>query len=249
MSDTTKQPATQPKSSRGIWLRLGVVLLLCLGVLFWAQRGTEREFKPSAGVELSLPEFIGNYWGETQEISEGERVILPSDTEIAKKAYDDGRGLIINCQIVLSGADKRSIHRPEICLPGQGWNIRSGQVVPVELKSGRTLEVMKLDLVRPVQVGPNDRRDLPMVFLYWFVGENMTTPDHKERILATYKDMLLHNTMHRWAYVIVSAPVLEGFTPNGKNEAETIQILKDFIRDIVPHFQKSEMADEPKKSG
>jgi hypothetical protein len=47
--------------------------------------------------------------------------------------------------------------------------------------------------------------------------------------------------VHRWAYVIVSAPVLQNFTQGGLNEEQTLERLKAFIQDIVPMFQKSEM--------
>jgi hypothetical protein len=80
-----------------------------------------------------------------------------------------------------------------------------------------------------------------MLFLYWYVGNQMTTHDQITRILRSNFDLLLHNKVHRWAYVIVSAPVLDGFISNGRNEAQTLELLQDFIREAVPRFQKSEM--------
>ena len=53
--------------------------------------------------------------------------------------------------IVLSGAEKRSIHRPEVCLPAQGWQIRSAHGREVRLDDGRTLPVTVLTVARNVQ--------------------------------------------------------------------------------------------------
>jgi predicted RNase H-like HicB family nuclease len=52
--------------------------------------------------------------------------------------------------------------------------------------------------------------------------------------------MLLHNTNLRWAYVIVSAPVLEGITQQGKNAKETLAMLKEFIAHLAPEIMKSD---------
>ena len=45
-----------------------------------------------AGVAISLPEFVGEWYGTDQPVSEGERQILGPDTEFARKLYTNGRG-------------------------------------------------------------------------------------------------------------------------------------------------------------
>jgi hypothetical protein len=50
--------------------------------------------------------------------------------------------------------------------------------------------------------------------------------------------MLLHNTNHRWAYVIVSAPILDGFAPKGRNAEQTLELLKEFIATLAPQIIK-----------
>jgi hypothetical protein len=132
-----------------IWRGLVIVLLAAVTVIacLW---GTPPATKSEPGVVMELPGSLIGLWGSDQPVSESEKVILPADTEFAKKIYSDGMGNDIHCQIVLAGAEKRSIHRPEVCLPAQGWTIKSGEVVPVKLADGRTLEVMKLTVVRPV---------------------------------------------------------------------------------------------------
>jgi len=198
--------------------------------------GTPPAGVSETGVSLDLPGEVAGLWGTTQDVSEAERVILPPDTRFAKKMYSDGRGTDINCQIVLAGAEKRSIHRPEICLRGQGWELKSGQVMPIKMADGRSLDVMRLTIARPVTLSNGGQRELTAYYLYWFVGKDTITPHHLVRVLRTNLDMLLHNTNHRWAYVIVSAPVLEGLVPGGKSAPETLRILERFVSEIAPHI-------------
>jgi len=197
---------------------------------------TPEAAKSEPGIKMELPNTVGKLWGTEQPISESEKAILPGDTGFAKKLYSDGLGNDIHCQIVLAGAEKRSIHRPEICLPGQGWTVKSGEVIPVELDNGRTLRVMKLTVARPVTLQNGEQRELTNLFCYWFVGKDTTTPHHLSRVVKTNLDMLLHNTNHRWAYVIVSSPVLRGFVPGGKDTAETLAGIKKFIAELAPQI-------------
>lgn len=230
--------AARPASTVPLWRSLVVLALAGLTVAA-CLIGTPPAGKSETAIRMDLPNSVGMFLGTEQKVTESERVILPEDTEFAKKLYSNGLGLDINCQVVLAGAEKRSIHRPEICLPGQGWMVKSGQVLPVKLSNGKTLEVMKLVIARPVTLNNGQQKELTSLFLYWFVGKDTTTPHHMVRVLKTNLDMLLHNTNHRWAYVIVSSPVLEGFTPGGKNEQQTLEKLESFISELAPQIMKS----------
>lgn len=236
-----EQPAPPPV--RPSWKWLVVFLLLCTLVAGFTKVTTRPDVVPEAGVILELPERVLGMRGEELEISEAEKLILPDDTEFAKMNYSDAFGeASIGCQIVLSGGDRRSIHRPEACLPGQGWNMLSNEPMDIELPSGTVLTVQKLRLGRTVETPDGHRYNLPMVFLYWYVGSEMTTHDQFERIFRSNLDLLLHNRVHRWAYVVVSAPVLQGIMPGGLGEAETLERMTAFIQEAVPQFQRSEMA-------
>lgn len=218
--------------------RILIVLALVGLTLFACFRGTPPAAASEDGVFMELPELVGRFQGTDKEVSDSELSILPKDTVFAKKLYTDNFGETINCQIVLAGAEKSSIHRPELCLPGQGWTLKYGEVIPVTLDDGRTLQVMKLFIGRPVTLANGDVKELTSLFLYWFVGKDMSTPRHVVRLAKTYFDMLLHNTNHRWAYVIVSAPILKGFAPHGKNQEETLEELKAFIAELAPEIMK-----------
>ena len=198
---------------------------------------------PHAGVVMDLPERVGQFTGKWIGASPAEVALLPSDTQIVRREYVDLTGDRIMASIVLSGGEKRSIHQPEICLPGQGWIIRGGQVEKIVMNDSRPLEVMDLSLVRDVEVGPGDRRKLPAHYFYWFVGDQVTTPYHWKRIFLNSYDRITKNRNHRWAYVIVMAVVTEGFLPMGKNETQTIEMLKQFTAEAAPSFMRASTPD------
>lgn len=189
-----------------------------------------------AGLRMELPNFVGEYLGTDADVGANVRKILPDDTEFARKIYVSTHQDQIDTQIVLAGAEKRSIHRPEICLRGQGWTITSGEVIKVSLKNGKVLPVMTLSLWREAILRDGSRKKVRSYFMYWFVGRDTVTSYHWKRIFLTSWDRLVHNKTHRWAYVLVSAPVTGDLSYHGKSPEETLEMLKGFIGDLAPRF-------------
>jgi len=233
---------SQPETvSRDLIVKVAAVLVLVAIAVGLCMKAEDLNSASEPGVVMALPDSVDGFYGTEEKKSEAEKKLLPEDTVILRKRYENAAGDQITCSIVLSGGEKRSIHRPEICLPSQGWTIGSGEKIPIPLKSGKKMEVMDLSLTRPYEIRPNVFRPLQSQFLYWFVGKDRTTADHKVRILETSWDRVFKKINHRWAYVSVSAPVLEGYKPGGKDVAATQAMMRKFISDIVPYFQKSEM--------
>jgi hypothetical protein len=218
--------------------RIAVVIVLAAATALSFRFSGSVNGATESGVVMELPAQVGLFIGKDQEISEGERFVLPRDTEIVKKAYTDPSGDMLNAQIVLSGAEKRSIHRPELCLPAQGWSINRQEALPVTLSDGRRIMVMKNTIARPVEVRPGMTRPLTSLYCYWFVGKDATTSSHVMRVFLTSWDRIFHHRNHRWAYVAVSAPVLEGFTPRGRNSEGTQRMITDFISEMGPAVMK-----------
>ncbi len=225
---------------RNLWGRLAAAVLFFALVLAVCRFSPNPNSSLQAGVRMQLPDSYNGMMATDLGMSAAEQKILPTDTGFARKLYRDPAGDQIACTLVLAGGEKRSIHRPEVCLPGQGWNIRSGEVVPVTLSNGRRLEVMKLTLEQDVQTGPGHYIKRKCLFLYWFVGKGVTTPSHTWRVFLTSWDRVMRNLNHRWAYVIASSLVMDNLMPNGKNEEQTLQMLEKFISDTAPTFMLEE---------
>jgi len=218
-----------------------MVLILTVLVLLAYWFNPPLDVQPQAGVVMNLPILVGDYFGKEGEVTSIEHSILPQDTEFARRIYDDTQGHEITCSIVLSGAEQRSIHRPEACLVGQGWTIIGQDDIPIPLLSGHTLVARKLSLSRQ-KIGPNNEPvSVRAFFVYWFVGQNVTTPSHFTRILLSNWDRVVHNRAHRWAYVSVFSFITENLRPDGLNADQTQTLLANFTKQIVPTFQINEM--------
>jgi EpsI family protein len=222
-----------------LWKTLVVLGLgLCTVLAFSSSRSINQH--GASGVDMDLPSVVGEFSGTPEKVSDREVAILPKDTQFAKMLYTGPSGHQVNVQIVLAGIEKRSIHRPELCLPSQGWTIETREVTPVKLENGKKLEVMKLFITRPVEIRPGETKPLHSLYFYWFVGDHVTTPYHSVRILRSSWDRIFHRRNHRWAYVIVSAPVLEGFSPGGLNVEETEKLLENLVAKIAPKIMLGE---------
>jgi len=206
---------------------------------------------PQSGIVMSLPSIVGvtmpnqtaaQFYGLKAPISDGELGILPSDTELLRKQYGDVRGNeSILCTLLLSGAEQRSIHRAEVCLAGQGWTVVDQEDVPVPLGSGHKFVVRKLGIQRDSVSRDGQHHIVHALFMYWFVGENITTSSHVMRVLLNSWDRIVYNRAHRWAYIMVMAPVSDSLRPGGLNAAQTQPMMTNFISQVVPSFEKSEM--------
>jgi hypothetical protein len=229
-----------------LW-KSGAVLLLgaSVGLLCWAK--PVPSMAPQAGVVMHLPGYVAagsGFLGENAEETQAERNILPPDTGFLRKIYRDYPGPSeIVCTIVLSGAMQQSIHRPEVCLVAQGWSITNEENLAIHLKSGRLLTVRNLT-TRRVATQEGHAVTQTRYNMYWFVGENTTTASHLMRVFLTSWDRIAHNRAHRWAYVTVAAPITQGIRTNGLDAAATQALMVEFIRQVVPDFQRSEMPDE-----
>jgi hypothetical protein len=203
-----------------------------------------------AGVISALPLVAGGFVGEEEKASEIELKLLPTDTTLIKRTYHTpGRRMeerdTVHASLVIAGQDTRSIHRPEVCLPGQGWTITSSRVLPIELSNGQSLYVRDLAIERTDQRAES-RRLIKAHYIYWFIGKDVTTTSDAKRQWLSFSDSIFRHVNHRWAYPSVMALVTQGMNPRGSQQRErtdeqTITMLMDFIRTFAPKFQKNLM--------
>jgi len=214
-------------------------LLICgLGTVFFIPRETQIMM---SRVKMALPEMLGYWEGKPAIVTDEERSKLASDTEFARKVYDDGLGDQVLVSIVLSGHDlDNSIHRPERCLPAQGWTIEDSTSlkVPVAEAPGGWLPVTRLHDYREFTDHGVVKKQYNLNY-YWFIGYTDLTASHFEREYIDMKDRLLHGYNQRWAYVTVAATVTQGLEPPGeewmgKDTAQTDEMLQKMIALVYP---------------
>jgi EpsI family protein len=219
-------------------LSILLVLLIGFGSVFLLPRTSESS---PAGISLALPDFVGGWIGEEGNVTTREREVLAKDTQFARKNYKNAAGDRISVSIVLSGDDMtNSIHRPERCLPAQGWSVQSSEKKVLPMANGKTLGVTKLRDVRSIELPDKSRATLHNVNYYWFVGYRDMTASHLTRTGFDLRDRLLHGYNQRWAYVTVTANVSEHLWRPERSEDETSAILEDFIQKLVPDLKRPE---------
>jgi len=219
-------------------LRAATVAFLSVITAFFCLNAAETVTGDSSGVTLTLPEQILGIQGVEIPVSQAEKDSLPPDTQYDKASYRLPDGNVMSYSIVLSGESRNSIHRPEVCLPGQGWFILEEEVRPVDIGGGQILHVKDLTLEQDFEDSTGKLRTLQAHYYYWFVGRDVTTPKHVSRILLTSYDNVFRNVNHRWAYVALMSFVGATSEEGGSTNEETQRGMDEFIAASVREFQQ-----------
>ena len=163
-----------------------------------------------------------------------EANLLPHDTGMLKKQYRHPTGRIVNLGVVLSGKERGSIHRPEVCQTGQGRDLVSKHVLDVEIPGRKKpLKVMVLELEQIARSPDGQQTQVGSYYAYWFVGKDRETPYHHMRMFLMASDRVLRNVAHRWAYVSAS-----GIREIGSSDYE--DEIREVISALYPHMKLGE---------
>src|SRR5882724_7460778 len=174
-------------------LMAAMVALLAIGEMFFLARISALTPEGAAGITLTadgrnpveLPTFLGTEWiGRHTEVSAVERDILPPDTGFSRKLYvpvDDPAHAVF-LSIVLSGHDRTSIHRPELCLVGQGWTLQDATTHRFSYPGhGDAAFAATILHVQREIVTPRGHKTVPQRGAYWFVSSDAVVATHGER--------------------------------------------------------------------
>jgi hypothetical protein len=165
-------------------------------------------------------------------------------------AYGPGTQDQVEFTLVQAGSERRSIHRPEVCLTGQGWTLLNSETLSIEVSPGHVLQVKDLSIEKTIQASGKPPRQIRAHYVYWFIGTDVTTPHHVERIWLTTWDSVRRNVNHRWAYASALALVTDNFTPEEigqriRDADQTLEMMTALIKDLAPKFQKGLMPTTP----
>ena len=218
----------------------GIVLHLPEQVAGW--RGVDLLFCPdrACGGQFSSAQLAGAttcpQCGATLgNMNWAERSMLPADTGLVRKYYArSGHQDGVHATIVLSGDDRSSIHRPQVCMTAAGNEIDRERVIRIPLP-GRDapLEVMVLDMSRTGVRADGTPAASTSYYAYWFVGKNRETASHIQRMVWMGYDRVFHGVSHRWAYI-----ALAGVRAPGSDAH--LQTIADFASQLHPALLKPE---------
>jgi hypothetical protein len=187
----------------------------------------------SVRLDLELPERVLDF--TSTNLAEAQIVTdyLPKDTSFVSRRYVGADGAWAIASVILMGADRTSIHRPDYCLPGQGWQIRDKTEVKLNL-AGVTpyeLPVMKWILSNTFTAPDGSKQNVSGIYVFWFVTEHQTTDDFPAMLRSMLLHQLTHGVLQRWAYVSYFTACQPG------QEDAAFTRMKQLITAAVPEFQ------------
>ena len=153
---------------------------------------------------VSLPASLPGYRSQLDAIPELELSFLPPDTTFGRRSYQGVESLPpISASVVLMGADRTSIHRPEYCMTGIGWQILQQTIRRIEVPGWPpgSLEVQRFDMTRTVEREDGRKVTINGVYVFWFVADGIRTASHSARQWQMVRDILSKGRSPRWAYI------------------------------------------------
>jgi exosortase len=161
---------------------------------------------------IVLGELAG-FTSEELPPSESELTVLPGDTQFVKRKYTDNAGNWYLVTAVIGGTSKSSIHRPELCLPTQGFLMASSRTEEVAGNDWRFITLA--------------RGGVPaMGFAYTFFNQaGFRTASHTKRILRDVFDRSFYNRIDRWVMITVNS---------SRSDGESVAAFVKRISEMLP---------------
>lgn len=169
----------------------------------------------SANMPISIPAEIGSYRQQGPDVPVAENVQRLLETNsVLMRTYRGPTGRPIELAVVYAGSTRRSLHFPEVCIVGQGWEIREQDMLPI----GFSFDATKLVLVR-------DRTTEAV--LYWYkTGERLT---------GSFFTNSWHWTLQQLTKGTATSSMIRISTPIRNNDEESaFLLLEDFAEKLAP---------------
>jgi hypothetical protein len=184
-------------------------------------------------MDFDLPEHVLDFSSKPTPQDKTVLDQLPKDTSFAQRLYTAPDGFWVNANIVLMGTDRTSIHKPEFCIPGQGWRIDQKERINLSIEGRHPpqLRVAKWMITNFIQDAGGQKKEVRGLYVFWFVARTEETTDHWKRIWWMTRDLLTTGVLQRWAYISYFAVCEPG------QEEATFERMKKLIAASVPEFQ------------
>ena len=213
---------------------LGVILSLT----FFIPEKSELQFS-SMSMELPLRFDLSGWYGIRKQESPEERLTLAPDTLFSKADYRllysnewNKETPDVHVSLVFSGNDmNQSIHRPELCLPGQGHLRLQATDTNLTLNNGKEVKFTRLTSFRRNESLPDKK--LHYIHYYTFVGKGNIRHSHMQRTICDILDRTLKGKVQRWAYCQIGtywSPQL------GTTQEDADRLIQKLICQLLPEI-------------
>jgi hypothetical protein len=187
-----------------------------------------------AAVGVLLPAKVTGFQSRPMPITTAELEGLPRDTTFGRMGYWSAeKDFQVELTTVLMGTDHTSIHQPQYCLYGQGWNVTNSERIVLRMDRPHPYDIpaMKLTATRLFQDPKGPPRPMSGIYVYWFVSGNKITSEEGSRLWSMASTLLKKGEIERWAYISCFTACHPG------QESATFERLQKFISASVPEFQ------------
>lgn len=152
----------------------------------------------------------------------GENTVLPRDTKIVKRVYRSSWGTQFLVSAVIGGVNKSSIHRPELCLPAQGFLMSDPSDFEVD---GRPYHAIQI----------NSRANPPATLAYTFFNQaGVRTSSHMRRIFMDTWDRSVLCRIDRWVMVTVHVSAPSGFAVSRPHDRLELERFLRSLEGVLP---------------
>jgi hypothetical protein len=214
---------------------VGLIVLAAGFLSYW--KNNQRLGKPGVQIielddkgklAMAFPETVLAYGSEEVVVPDVVINTLPSDTTIGMRLYRGGDGFEMQLTGVMMGTDRTSLHQPQFCLTGAGFNIKETVLDTIKIESEESYEL-------PVMILKSEKELLGRMYtgyyIYWFVADGLATAKHGERMWWMAKELFTTGELQRWAYISCLAVC------DPRNEEVTLSRMKSFLVNAIPRFQ------------
>jgi exosortase len=221
------------------WAQLGSVITILGGALgICAMTDASYQVAP-ANISPDMPAQVLNFVSTDQPMTSREQSILAEDVRIGRRLYTTTDRAIL-ATAVLSGAEKRSLHSPDDCLPAQGWMVSSESIITMDVGDGKEVSATLMSMFRDVVDKGGQRVRIRGINIFWYVGSDGTTcAGYQEHVIKTYTDAFFKNINHRWTLLTFFVPLkvsVAGFE-DPFAELAAVEETKVFIRELLPKIK------------
>lgn len=193
----------------------------------------------SMSMDLPLRFDLSEWYGIRKQESPAERRTLAPDTLFSKADYRllysdewDKTMPDVHVSLVFSGNDmNQSIHRPELCLPGQGHLNLLATDTLLTLNNGKEVKFTRLTTYRRNPDIPDKK--LHYIHYYTFVGKGHIRHSHMQRVICDILDRILKGKVQRWAYCQIGTY----WSPHlGITQEDADRLIQKLISQLLPQI-------------
>lgn len=201
---------------------LAILILTITAVLSFAIKNAQTHAANASydPVSLDIPSEIMGYRQARADIPVDESIRQQLETNtILMRDYFSPFGVPVNLTIVYAETTRRSLHFPEVCFTGQGWEVGAVSSLPVGLFFvGKGLVLQKGDAREAV--------------LYWFKTGQEMTGNYFLNSFYWARDMLLMRSPTSML-VRLSTPI------GGQGDEAAFSVLTDFAAALAPILREN----------